>query len=210
MLTGRKLALSLAFTVLVALAFGVSCRGFFQANTLDSIAVQPPSPNIVLTQTQTLTAWGTYADSTRSQIKSGVSWSSDSPNVVSIDPASGVATGQGLGTATITASAQGLSGTASATVYIVITSLTVDPDTWTFNADTGGNNPTGFKVTANGSDDVTTGASFTSVSPNITCVNGTDPVFCTATAVGTGAYTTTITVSYPETAITAAIKVTAN
>jgi hypothetical protein len=68
----------------------------------------------------------------------------------------------------------------------------------------------GFKVTANGSDDVTTGASFVSVSPNITCVNGTDPVFCTATGVGTGGYTTTITVSYPETAITAIINVTAN
>jgi len=210
MLTGRKLALSLAFTVLVAVAFGVSCRGFFQSNTLDSIAVQPPSPNIVLTQTQTLTAWGTYADSTRSQIKSGVAWSSDTPSVVSIDPTSGVATGESLGTATITASAQGLSGTASATVYIVITSLTVNPNTWTFKAVSGGPNPVGFKVTANGSDDVTTGASFASVSPNISCVNGTDPVFCTATAVTTGGYTTTITVSYPETSLTATINVTAN
>jgi len=210
MLTGRKLALTLAFTVLVALAFGVSCRGFFQANTLDSIAVQPPSPNIILTQTQTLTAWGTYADSTRSQLTSGVVWSSDTPNVVSINSTSGVATGQGLGTATITASAQGLSGTASATVYIVITSLTVNPNTWSFKAASGGNNPTGFVVTANGSDDVTTGASFASVSPNITCVNGTDPVFCTATAVTTGSYTTTISVTYPETALTATINVTAN
>ena len=115
-----------------------------------------------------------------------------------------------MGTATITASAQGLSGTASATVYITITSLTVTPDTWTFNADTGGTNPVGFKVTANGSDDVTTGAAFASTNAAITCVNGTDPVFCTANAVTTGAYTTTITVSYPETAITATINVTAN
>ena len=29
MLTGRKMALTLAFTVLVALAFGAGCRGFF-------------------------------------------------------------------------------------------------------------------------------------------------------------------------------------
>jgi hypothetical protein len=210
MLTGRKLALSLAFTVLVALAFGVSCRGFFQPNVLDSIAVQPPSPNIILTQTETLTAWGTYADSTRSQLKSGVSWSSDSPSVVSIDPTSGVATGQALGTATITASAQGLSGTASATVYITVTSLTLNKDTWTFTALDGDSQSPGFVLTANGTVDVTSGASFVSANSAITCVNGTDPVYCSATAVATGAYTATITVSYPETSATATINVTAN
>jgi pectin methylesterase-like acyl-CoA thioesterase len=196
--------------VLVALAFGVSCRGFFQKNTLDSIAVQPPSPNIILTQTETLTAWGTYADSSRSQITSGVAWSSDTPSVVSIDPNSGVATGQGLGTATITASAQGLSGTASATVYITITSLTVTPDTWSYKAADGDTGGQSFNVFANGSVNVSSGATFTSTNAAITCANGTQPVICTAVGVATGAYTTTISVSYPETAITATINVTAN
>src|ERR1039458_1936890 len=36
MFTGRKLALTLAFTVLVAVAFGVSCGKFFQPNALES------------------------------------------------------------------------------------------------------------------------------------------------------------------------------
>src|SRR6266436_7587776 len=39
MLTGRKLALTLAFTVLVALAFGAGCRGFFPKSVLQSLEI---------------------------------------------------------------------------------------------------------------------------------------------------------------------------
>ncbi|MGA2981309.1 MAG: Ig-like domain-containing protein [Terriglobales bacterium] len=210
MFTGRKLALTIAFTVLVALAFGIGCQGFFQSNSLVSIAVQPPSPNVVLGQSTTLQAWGTYQDNTRSQIKSGVDWSSDTPTVLTINETSGVADGVGLGTATVTASAQGLSGTASATVYIVITSLTVlTPNTWTFTGSKGGTSP-GFVVQANGNTDVTTSATFTpSNTTYITCVNGTDPVFCTAIApTPPGPYS--IVVSYTGSTITYTIPVTAN
>jgi hypothetical protein len=130
MLTGRKLALTLAFTVLVALAFGVSCTGFFPKPSLLSVAIQPASPQIVLGQTSTLQAWGTYDNNQHTQITSGVAWSSDSANVA-IDQNSGVATGNSLGTATITATAQGISGTATATVIVgTINSLAVNPNTW--------------------------------------------------------------------------------
>jgi uncharacterized protein YjdB len=210
MFTGRKLALTLAFTVFVALAFGPSCQGFFQPNSLVSIAVQPPSPNVVLGQTTTLQAWGTFQDNTRSQITSGVAWTSDTPDVLSINETSGVASGVSLGTATVTAAAQGLSGTASATVYINITGLTVAPNTWTFTGAAGGQNPTGFVVMANGNTDVTTSAIFTSSNTTyINCVNGTDPVFCTAAA-GTPPGPYTIVVSYPQTTLTATINVTAH
>ncbi|HYW39392.1 MAG TPA: Ig-like domain-containing protein [Terriglobales bacterium] len=210
MFTGRKLALTLAFTVLVALAFGVSCKGFFQPNTLVSIAVQPPSPNVVLGQTTTLQAWGTYQDSTRSQITSGVAWSSSDPTTLSINQTSGVATGVSVGTATVTVAAQGLSGTASATVYIVISSLTVSPTTWSFSAANGGSTNPGFTVTANGGTDVTSSATFTSSnSTYINCVNGTDPVICSAIAsTPPGRYT--IVVSYTGSAITYTIQVTAS
>ncbi|MFZ0797093.1 MAG: Ig-like domain-containing protein [Terriglobales bacterium] len=210
MLTGRKLALTLAFTALVALAFGISCRGFFQPNSLVSIAVQPPSPSVILGQSTTLQAWGTYEDNTRSQITSGVDWSTDTPTVLTINETSGVADGVGLGTATVTAAAQGLSGTASATVYIVITSLTVQApnNTWTFTGADGGTSP-GFTVIANGNTDVTTTATFTpSNQTYITCVNGTDPVFCTAVATPPGPYT--IVVSYTGSTITYTIPVTAS
>src|SRR5208283_4971902 len=58
MLIGRKLALTLAFTVLVAVAFGVSCRGFFVKPTLASITIQPATPSVELGQTATLQAYG--------------------------------------------------------------------------------------------------------------------------------------------------------
>ncbi len=44
MLTGRKLSLTLAFGVLVIVAIGASCKGFFPDNTLSTVAIQPPTP----------------------------------------------------------------------------------------------------------------------------------------------------------------------
>lgn len=143
MFTGRKLALTLAFTVLVVVAFGVSCKGFFPNPKLQSIAIQPPSPQIQVNKTLNLQAWGTYDDGSRNQITSGVAWSSNSASVTFADPNSGAAFGAIAGTATITASAQALSGTATATVIGDVTSITVSPSS-------GG-------VTAGG----TTGAPFT-------------------------------------------------
>jgi hypothetical protein len=211
MFTAPKLALTFAFTILVALAFGAGCQGFFPPNSLLSIAIQPPTPTVVLGQTSNLEAWGTYQNNSgQTLIKSGVAWSSDAPDVLSIDPNTGVATGQSLGTATVTASAQGLSATASATVYIIVNSLKVVPNTWNFSGAAGGTNPVGFVVTANGGTDVTSSAIFTSSNTTyINCVNGTDPVFCTAIpSTPVGPYT--IVVSYPQTNLTATIIVTAN
>lgn len=208
MLTGRKLALTLAFAGLLVVAFGVGCKGFFPNPVLQSIAIQPPSPQIVLGDTLDLQAWGTYDDGTRSQITSGVSWTSDDSASVAIDPTSGVATGQALGTAGITASAQGLSGTATATVYLVITSLTVTPTTWSFSGTAGDSKA--FTATANGNIDVTSTATFTpSNTTFFDCPGGTSPVTCTAQA-GTTAGSYTITVSYPGSTLTAVVNVTAD
>lgn len=128
MLTGRKLAVTLAFTVLVALAFGVSCKGFFTGPVLQSIAIQPPSPQVEIgsTTTQTIQAWGTYDTQPRSLITSGVSWTSSPSAIVEITGTcanaqpcgSATIQGVGSGTATITAAAQGLSATATATAYL--------------------------------------------------------------------------------------------
>jgi hypothetical protein len=124
MLTGRKLPLTLAFTVLVVVAFGASCKGFFQGNTLQSIAIQPSSLNFQVNDTQQFSAWGTYLDGTRSQITSGVVWSSSSPDVTIT--AGGLATAQIVtsSAATITGAAQGLNGTATVNVIGNVTSIT--------------------------------------------------------------------------------------
>src|SRR6266481_7957129 len=92
MLTGRKLALTLAFTVLVALAFGAGCRGFFPKPVLQSIAISPTAPQVNVDQTQNLQLFGTYDNGNRNVVTSGVSWTSSD---------SGVATVTGTGSATL-------------------------------------------------------------------------------------------------------------
>ncbi len=205
MLTGRKLALTLAFVVLIGLAAGVSCNGFFQSPTLSSIAIQPPSPQIEVgsTTTQTLQAWGTYSDNSRAQITSGVSWSSSPSTIVEIvGPCAtqecGSATVQGVasGTATITVAAQGISTTATATAYLgsvtnfeVCEGISVPVSscttTWSADATNTVNQPFVAQGDSGGTTyDLTTAASWT-VAPtpttgSITCTNsGVSPETCT-------------------------------
>jgi Bacterial Ig-like domain (group 2) len=128
MLTGRKLVLELAFAVLVALAFGVSCRGFFPKPVLQSIAINPTAPQVNVGQTQSLQLFGTFDDGTRSQLTSGVGWSIVPTSVATITgTGSATLTGVTSGSATITASAQALSATANATVIGNVSSISVSP-----------------------------------------------------------------------------------
>jgi hypothetical protein len=128
MLTGRKLALTLAFTVLVAVAFGVSCKGFFVKPTLASITINPTAPSVQLGSTITLSAFGVDNETppVGSYLTSGVSWSSATPTVATITGACatgtcGNATLQGVaaGTSVITAASESVSNTATLTVYLV-------------------------------------------------------------------------------------------
>lgn len=126
----KKLPLTIAFTVMLVAAFGAGCNGFFQSPTLSSLAIQPSSPQVNVAQTQVVSAWGTYSDNTRSQITSGVGWSSDTTDVATVvGTGSATLTGISPGTATLTASAQGISATATATVVGNVTSITVSPTT---------------------------------------------------------------------------------
>lgn len=129
MLTGRKLSLTLAFGVLVIVAIGASCKGFFPDNTLSTVAIQPPTPSVEVGQTTTLQAWGTYSDGSRSQITSGVAWTSDTPDAVCFVSGTncvssftgGTATITGVapgGTSSISAAAQAISATATATAFL--------------------------------------------------------------------------------------------
>jgi len=222
---GKKLPLTIAFAVLVAAAFGAGCKGFFQKNALSSIAIQPPSPQVQVGQSTTLQAWGTYQDNTRSQITSGVVWTSSDTTTVQINANTGQITGEGSGgTATITAAAQGLSATATATSFLGnVTGLTIctgvfntgscPAATFTVSSAVGGSQQYYAKATVNGQTvDVTTVATFT-VSPTptagqIQCVATSSPALCTVNQ-GTTPNSYTLTVTYPNTtAATAGITVT--
>ena len=130
MFTGHKLPLTLAFFLLVAIAFGAGCRGFFVKPTLTSIVISPTSPQVNAGNQISLQAFGTFDDGTRQQVRSGVSWSSSDTDVATVDVNSGVLTGITPGRSTITADAQGLEGSASATVLLTgVNTIKVTPTT---------------------------------------------------------------------------------
>lgn len=222
-LAAKKLGLIIVFTLLLVAAFGAGCSGFFQSPTLSTIAIQPPSPQVQVGQTLGLQAWGTYSDNTRSQIKSGVAWTSDDSTTVSIDPNTGVITGEGSGgTATITAAAQGLSATATATSYLgnvsnlqictgVFNTGTCPAATWSVKGQNGGTQDYYATVDSNGTAvDVTTVATWnvtpTAATGGVTCDNTASPAICTVQAQTTPTGTYVITVTYPGTTL----QVTAN
>src|ERR1700678_1175210 len=163
MFTGRKLALTLAFTVLVALAFGVSCKGFFVSPTLTSLTINPSAPNVQLNTTTTLQAFGVYNDGSSAYLTSGVSWSSSDPTVAAITGncatqicGSATLSGVAVGTSTINAGSQSVTSTATATTYITVSSLTIAPTSQSLST-LDGTTPLPFvvsAVTANGTDNV--------------------------------------------------------
>lgn len=129
MLTGRKLVLTLAFTVLVALAAGVSCRGFFVNPTLTAIAVGPSGQNIEQGSTLQMGARGTYDDGSSQNITSKVLWSSDDPTVATVTSQGGLVTGVlAPGMANITASLDALSNSTAVTVVLTgVTAIAITP-----------------------------------------------------------------------------------
>jgi len=224
MFTRRKLALTLAFTGLIVVALGAGCNGFFTDPTLSSIAVQPPTPQVQVGggNSITLQAWGTYSDNSRSQITSGVAWSSSGQGSTVNITNTGVMTGVGSGgTATITAAAQGISGTAQATAYLGTvtefqvclgsfgsttcsngaTALSWNPNV-TLNQvqqnfiAQGLNNGTELDLTTNSTWTITTSPA----SGTISCTNTSSPAVCTVTQSATASPPTyVITVTYGTT-----------
>ncbi len=207
MLTGRKLALTLAFAVLIAVSAGISCKGFFVQPTLTSITVNPTAPSVEVGDTTTLTAYGVYSDGTGSYLSSGVSWSSSDTAIATVAGSGGATlTGVSTGTATITASSQSVTNTATATVFISVSSIAISPTSQSM----GENDTVSYLVYANGSqaNNISSGATIT-VTQNgatvstISCsYDSTDlEQDCTSSDATPGTYT--LTATYPGTTLTA-------
>jgi hypothetical protein len=225
MLTGRRLALTLAFTVLVALATGISCRGFFVNPTLTSLTINPTAPNVQVNSTLGLTAFGVYNDGSSATLTGGVSWSSSDPTVAAIigscaTQTCGGATLQGLqtGTTTITAGSQSVTATATATAFLTVSQLTIAPTSQSL-ATNESTTPDPFivsAVTSTGTIDISNVAVLTpslmgTVSTDIQCVyetsnptggTGGAGIYCSDQGAAT-AGTYTLTATYTGTTLTA-------
>ncbi len=145
MLTGRKLALTLAFTVLVAVAFGVSCKGFFQPATVTAITVGPTGETVGPSGTLQFVASGTMSDGSPNKIVTDQCyWSSTNSAAGTIGTNNGLFTAVSLADltnppqqSTITAAYQALTpATATVSVCPAVTSLTVSATPTTFTHDT--------------------------------------------------------------------------
>lgn len=123
----RRLALTITTCLVLSLSLS-SCGGFFIKPTISSIYVQPSSVTVGVGQSTPLAAYATYSDGTQNQVSgSSVGWTSSATNVATVTSPGGSVTGVAIGSATVTASAQGVSGTATVTVTLAnITSLVIN------------------------------------------------------------------------------------
>ncbi len=98
------------------------------AATLVSIAVTPVIPTLPIGATQQFTATGTFSDGSTQNITDSAQWSSSTPTVATISSTAGLSTSVAQGTATITAAAGPVSGSATLTVSAAtLVSIAVTP-----------------------------------------------------------------------------------
>ena len=101
---------------------GVSCSA-----TLLSITITPNNSQIPMTINEQFTAIGIYADSSRVDITRSVTWDTSDHGVATIT-GTGLGTGVDAGTAQVTATMDGVTGTTNLTVtYATLVSITVSP-----------------------------------------------------------------------------------
>lgn len=113
---GARLAVVIALGILLCLILG-SCSGFFISPTLSSIFINPASASVATTNTVQLIAFGRYSDGSQGMLQgNNVGWSSSADTVASVTSPGGLVTGVAVGTATITASSQGVTATANVSV----------------------------------------------------------------------------------------------
>lgn len=98
------------------------------AATLSSIQITPASPVLARGTSAQLTATGTFSDGSNQDLTGSVSWSSDSAALGFSGTTPGLLLAQSVGSATLTASLDGVSGSTTATVTdATLTSINVFP-----------------------------------------------------------------------------------
>ena len=134
----RGFLLFSAFTVsTVALTLaGTGCQGVSGTTgitggtkTLSSIAVTPATASVQSGESQQFTATATYSDGSTANVSSTVTWTVTSASIATVSK-SGLVTADAPGSTTVTASLNGMNGSAALTVQVAtktVTSVSVTP-----------------------------------------------------------------------------------
>jgi uncharacterized protein YjdB len=141
--------------------------------TLNSIAVSPASPGILVGATQQFTATASYSDNSTADVTTTVTWTSSNTAVATINTA-GLATAVAAGSTTVTATLNGVSSTATLNVSApapALASIAVSGAATSIAV--GGTDQ--FTATATYSDgssqDVTATASWSSSTPSVASIS---------------------------------------
>jgi uncharacterized protein YjdB len=202
---GLATALSSGSTTVTATMTGVSGTAAVTVPqppppvTVTSIAVTPPTATIAAGATQQFVATATYSDGTTGNVTTTAAWTSSKPTVATV--ASGLATSLAAGSSTLTATLNGIKGTATLTVTPILSSIAVTPNPAAIEVGA----TQQFTATATYSDSSTKVVSATWKSTN----TGVATVNTTGLATGVAAGPTTVTATFNGVSGSATLTVTA-
>ncbi|QNI30919.1 Ig-like domain-containing protein [Alloacidobacterium dinghuense] len=174
-----------------AVSAGVTGTGSFTVSpaALVSIAVQGTSATVPLGVNAQFTATGTYTDGSTSDITSTASWTGLPAGIVNVAP-NGLAASKAAGTATITATASGISGSNKLTVTsATLVSIAVHSPSAALPLGTNGQLGATGTYTDGSTADLTSTATWTSSPAGIVAVSSAGAV--STKAVGNAAVTAT-------------------
>ena len=192
---------------IVATSEGKSANVTATVTDVSAVTIQPPSATVIVGQTTTLAA---IVKDVNGNVLTGrqVSWTTNNGAAATVSP-TGVVTGVAPGTATITASVEGKSGTATITVTLPpVATVEVQPPAVTVGV---GQSVTLSAVTKDASGNVLTGRSITWTTSNGSIATVTSSGVVSAVAPGTATITATsegksgtatITVAVPVATVT--------
>jgi hypothetical protein len=130
---------SLSFIIASTGCQGLSSSSTSSTKTLMSVSASPVTATIGTGATEQFTATANYSDGSTANVTTTAAWAVGTPTVATIN-SNGVATGAASGSTPVTASFNGMSGTATLTVMTTVSTATNVP-MWHFDAQRTGLNP---------------------------------------------------------------------
>ena len=169
------------------------------AATLTSIAITPTNPSIAAGTSKQFTATGTFSDKTTQNITGQATWTSGTTSVATVSNASGsqgLASGEAVGTSTISATLSGQTGSTVLTVTAAtLSSIAVTP----VNPSIAAGTPKQFIATGTYSDnttqDVTAQVTWSSAMPSVATISNASGSQGLATSAAAGSTTISATLS---------------